>query len=104
MLNCNGSTVGLPKPLFLLPCEKPTRSRPYTNVRIGVARDAAFSFYYEDNLDLLRQAGAEIVFFSPHGRWGALPHGLDALYFGGGYPELYAAKLSGNEHSMLSQR
>ncbi|MGO8816564.1 MAG: cobyrinate a,c-diamide synthase [Terriglobia bacterium] len=65
------------------------------NVRLGVARDRAFCFYYEDNLDALRAAGAEIVEFSPLAD-AALPAGLDALYFGGGYPELYAGQLSAN--------
>lgn len=69
-------------------------------VRIGVARDAAFSFYYEDNLDLLRAAGAEIVPFSPI-LDGSFPADLDALYLGGGYPELHARELSSN-HSMLT--
>ena len=64
-------------------------------LRIGVARDLAFSFYYEDNLDLLREEGAEIIPFSPISDQ-ALPAGLDALYFGGGYPELYAKELSEN--------
>jgi cobyrinic acid a,c-diamide synthase len=64
-------------------------------VRIGIARDAAFSFYYEDNLDLLRDCNAELVEFSPiHDSH--LPASLDALYFGGGYPELHGAKLSAN--------
>ena len=68
---------------------------PKARARVGVARDAAYSFYYEDNFDLLREAGAEIVEFSPMKEEG-LPDGLDAIYLGGGYPELYAAELSGN--------
>lgn len=68
-------------------------------VRIGIARDAAFSFYYQDNLDLLQDAGAELVPFSPlEDR--SLPAHLDALYLGGGYPELHAGQLSAN-HSFL---
>lgn len=64
-------------------------------VRIGVARDQAFSFYYEDNFDLLRQHGATIVPFSiVHDS--RLPADLDALYLGGGYPELHADQLSSN--------
>jgi cobyrinic acid a,c-diamide synthase len=69
-------------------------------IRLGVARDKAFSFYYEDNLDALRDAGAEIVEFSPL-RHSRLPDALDALYVGGGYPELFASELAGN-HSMLA--
>lgn len=79
------------------------RSLPDPNVRIGVARDEAFSFYYEDNLDLLREAGAVIVPFSPL-RDAALPESLDALYFGGGYPELYAEQLSANRSMLDSVR
>jgi cobyrinic acid a,c-diamide synthase len=67
----------------------------YKGIRVGVARDRAFLFYYEDNLDLLRQNGAEIVEFSPI-KAPVLPQNLQALYFGGGYPELYAAELSRN--------
>ncbi len=64
-------------------------------VCIGVARDHAFSFYYEDNFDLLRQNGATLIPFSPlHDA--SLPSGLDALYLGGGYPELHSAALSQN--------
>lgn len=64
-------------------------------VRIGVARDKAFSFYYEDNLDLLRERGAEIVPFTPLSDE-ELPANLDGLYLGGGYPELHAKTLSSN--------
>jgi cobyrinic acid a,c-diamide synthase len=67
----------------------------YEGSRVGIARDKAFSFYYEDNLDLLRENGTEIVEFSPLTD-SALPKNLHALYFGGGYPELHAAALSGN--------
>ncbi|HZP06425.1 MAG TPA: cobyrinate a,c-diamide synthase [Terracidiphilus sp.] len=66
-----------------------------SRARIGVARDKAFSFYYEDNFDLLRESGAEIVPFSPLAD-AELPPNLDALYLGGGYPELYADVLSSN--------
>jgi cobyrinic acid a,c-diamide synthase len=67
----------------------------YEGSRVGIARDKAFSFYYEDNLDLLRENGTEIVEFSPLTDC-ALPKNLHALYFGGGYPELHAAALSDN--------
>ncbi len=61
---------------------------------IAVARDEAFSFYYEDSFRALREAGAEIAFFSPI-RDESLPE-CDGLYLGGGYPELYAAELERN--------
>ena len=65
------------------------------DVRIGVARDAAFAFTYQANLDLLRQLGAELVFFSPLSA-SELPK-VDSLYLPGGYPELYLAELAGNQ-------
>lgn len=65
-------------------------------VRIGVARDQAFCFYYQDNLDRLVNLGAELVEFSPTTDR-RLPEGLHGLYLGGGYPELHAAELSANE-------
>jgi cobyrinic acid a,c-diamide synthase len=77
---------------------RPERCEDSPVVRVAVARDRAFCFYYEDNLDALRAAGAEIVEFSPMADR-ALPERIDALYIGGGYPELYAADLSAN-HSM----
>lgn len=70
----------------------PVPGRP----RIGVARDRAFCFYYEDALRLLERLGAQIVPFSPLADQ-ALPEGLDGLYLGGGYPELYGRELSQNE-------
>ena len=79
----------------------PMPTEEAARTRIGVARDDAFSFYYEDNLDLLREQGAEIIPFSPIADE-VLPPGLDALYFGGGYPELYARELSANT-PMLDQ-
>ncbi|ABU56760.1 cobyrinate a,c-diamide synthase [Roseiflexus castenholzii] len=62
---------------------------------IAVARDEAFSFLYEENLDLLRASGARIAFFSPL-RDTTLPEGTAALYLCGGFPELYAEALSAN--------
>jgi len=67
-----------------------------THSRIGVARDEAFHFYYESNLDYLRRRGAELVEFSPiHDS--ALPNGIDGVVFGGGFPEVYADALSQND-------
>jgi cobyrinic acid a,c-diamide synthase len=63
--------------------------------RIGVARDEAFCFYYDENLRLLEGAGAELVSFSPL-RNARLPD-VDGVYLGGGYPELHAAALSRNQ-------
>jgi cobyrinic acid a,c-diamide synthase len=62
-------------------------------VRIGVLHDRAFSFYYPDNLEALQKAGAELIFINSF--TDSLP-GIDGLYIGGGFPELYAAELEAN--------
>ena len=71
--------------------------------RIGVARDAAFNFYYDANLQWLRQWGAAVVEFSPL-EDSELPTDIDGLYFGGGYPEVFAKGLAGNVALMASLR
>jgi cobyrinic acid a,c-diamide synthase len=78
-----------------------TQHESTVSLRLGVARDKAFCFYYEDNLDALREAGAEIIEFSPL-EDSSLPTALDVLYFGGGYPELFAKQLSGNRPMLAS--
>jgi cobyrinic acid a,c-diamide synthase len=62
---------------------------------VGIARDAAFHFYYADLLDELTEAGCELAFFSPLSDR-SLPDNISGLYIGGGYPELYSEKLSSN--------
>jgi cobyrinic acid a,c-diamide synthase len=76
-----------PAPAAVLP--------PGAAVRVAVARDAAFCFAYPDNLRLLSEQGAELVFFSPLAG-DRLPHGIAGLYLPGGYPELYAEQLAEN--------
>lgn len=66
------------------------------NLRLAVAQDEAFCFYYEDNLRMLRENGVTIVWFSPiHDE--ALPQNIDGILLGGGYPELHAKALAANE-------
>lgn len=73
--------------------ERPVRLQG--DFKVAVAYDSAFCFYYEDNLDLLRDVGAEVVRFSPL-RDSSLPE-AELIYIGGGYPELHAYRLSENK-------
>ena len=74
-----------------------------SKVKLGIARDEAFHFYYPDNLDALENAGCELVPFSPlHD--GALPPDLQGIYIGGGYPEEYALELASNARMLESIR
>jgi cobyrinic acid a,c-diamide synthase len=79
--------------------EKPDIYHAKKKVRIAVAKDEAFCFFYQDNLELLKEMGAELVEFSPiHDE--RLPKDVQGLLLNGGYPELYAESLSKN-HRML---
>lgn len=76
---------------LMLPKQKSSKAQ----VKIGVAYDEAFCFYYEDNLRMLEHAGAQLCFFSPLRDTG-LPDGIQGMVLGGGYPELYAKELAEN--------
>ncbi len=86
--------ANLPSPVSFTADPPVTPPRPLAGVCIGIARDSAFSFLYQGNLDLLRAMGAELHFFSPL-RDADLP-GVDSLYLPGGYPELHLEELTGN--------
>lgn len=70
-------------------------------VKIAIAKDKAFCFYYEDSLEILEKMGAELVPFSPI-EDEKLPQGIHGIYLGGGYPELYMEQLSSNKHMLKS--
>ena len=80
-------------PFLGIPQFPPETIERETRAVIGVARDPAFCFYYQDNIDRLARAGAGIRFFSP---MDDLVPDVDAIYLGGGYPELYAKELEGS--------
>jgi cobyrinic acid a,c-diamide synthase len=80
------------------------RPRPAARrIRIGLACDRAFHFYYQDNLDALERHGCDLVRFSPLDD-DAIPRDLDGMYIGGGYPEEYAEGLAGNMRMIRSIR
>lgn len=82
-------------------CYEPVEiDEKHDGLRIAVARDRAFCFYYRDSLELLERLGAELVYFSPLSDI-RIPEAVDGLVLGGGYPELYGSELSKNA-SMLS--
>ena len=92
-LDLDGLLAALP--VLGLPRETPPAAVAPT-VRLGLARDRAFCFYYPENLELLARFGAELVPFSPLTDR-ELPENLHGIYLGGGYPELFAAQLAANE-------
>ena len=89
--------ISLPPPVSFAAPTAVAHRRLLEGVRIGVARDQAFSFVYEANLELLCELGAELLFFSPLAD-AALPI-VDSLYLPGGYPELHLRELMAN-HAM----
>ncbi|HIK03550.1 MAG TPA: cobyrinate a,c-diamide synthase [Trichormus sp. M33_DOE_039] len=70
-------------------------------VKIAVARDRAFNFYYQDNLDILENLGAELVFWSPLTDQ-ELPPDVQGMYFGGGFPEVFSQQLAANNNARES--
>jgi len=94
--------------LAKIPKSSETELKKLTNsmnsrIKIAVAKDSAFSFYYHENFMMLESAGAQLVFFSPLDDH-ELPEGISAIYLGGGHPELHVKRLSKNASLMASIR
>lgn len=87
------------------PVENPFKNEKdrYKGLKIGIAKDRGFSFYYNDNIELLEYLGAEIEYFSPVADK-KIPENADVIYFGGGYPENFAKELSENRSMIESVR
>lgn len=101
LLRIAHSALALPRPVTMKAVAAPLNTD--VKLRIGLARDQAFGFYYADDLDAMRQAGAEIIPFDilndPE-----LPPALDGLFIGGGFPELFMAQLERNTSMRRSIR
>lgn len=94
---------GLLAPVFC-PAQPESRTgQKVSRVTIGVLRDRAFQFYYEENLEALREAGADLVLIDALSAV-SLPEGLDGLYIGGGFPETSARELAANSSFRESVR
>lgn len=88
----------IPKPP---PAVEQTKA-PFAGLRIGIARDSAFGFYYADDLETFEQLGAELVFFSPLSD-ARLPQ-VDGIFLGGGFPETHMVALAANSAMLQSVR
>ena len=89
-----------PRPLVSMFPRPPVPTPP---IKIAVARDKAFNFYYQDNLDMLTELGAELVFWSPLQN-SKIPDNIQGLYFGGGFPEMFARQLAENNNVLQQLR
>lgn len=102
--NCFNWDILLPLLTISPPQNQKNQTREnklFPSIRLGIARDAAFNFYYADNFDILASLGAELIFWSPLQERN-LPENLQGLYFGGGFPEIFAPELAANT-SILTQ-
>ncbi len=95
--------LGIARAAPPLAAGKPRTARPSGRARVAVAGGPAFSFSYPDNLELLEQAGAELVPFDPLAD-AALPAEVDALYAGGGFPEVFVEALAANRPLLADVR